>query len=103
MTLSEIKTQLSSSGLPVAYQAFPADEDVQMPFVVFQEVGSDNFGADGVVYAKAKRIQVDLFTHGKDSVSEESLEAALNFCFWNNEQTPIDDESCNRMTYTFVV
>lgn len=99
MTLTELKTQLDTSKLPVAYLSFPADEAPAMPFVVYQEIMTNNFGADGVVYKKISRIQIDLFTYGRDIAAEEALEDALSFTFWNKEQTPIDDEACYRWTY----
>lgn len=99
MTLTQLKTQLESSGLPVAYLSFPADEAPAMPFVVYQETNTNNFGADGVVYKHISRIQIDLFTFGRDLDAESALEEALSFTFWNKEQTPLDDEACFRWTY----
>lgn len=101
MTLAEFGNLLATSGLPVTYLAFPADNCPEMPFITFQEIGSNNFGADGKVYKKVRSMQVDLFTAGKDPVAEEALEAALdNDYFWNKTQTLDDSEGCQRYTYT---
>lgn len=99
MTLKEFGDVLATSGLPVTYLAFPADNCPEMPFVVFQEVGSNNFGADGVVYQRVRSMQVDLFTRNKDEAAEEALENALHDYFWNKYQTVDDNEDCQRYTY----
>ena len=101
MTLAEFGNILATSGMPVAYLAFPADNCPSMPFITFQEVGSNNFGADGKVFQKVRSMQVDLFTAGKDESAEEALENALDDFFWNKYQTVEDNESCQRYTYTF--
>lgn len=101
MTLAEFKHVLDASGFPVAYLAFPADKCPKMPFVTYQETGSNNFGADGKVYKRVRTMQVDLFTKNKNPAAEEALEAALDAAeiFWNKYQTVEDNESCQRYTY----
>lgn len=103
MTQKEFGDILATSGYPVAYLAFPADNCPSMPFVVFQETGSNNFSADGVVFQKVRRYQVDLFTEGKDETAEEALENALSDFFWNKYQTVEDTEACQRYTYEIEV
>lgn len=103
MTSAEIQTMLETSGLPVAYQAFPAEVCPEMPFVVWQETGSNNISADGVVYKPVRTIQIDLLTAGKDETSEAALEGALASVFWNKVQTLNEDEACQRYTYTIEV
>lgn len=101
MNLQEFKGILDVSGMPVAYLAFPADHCPAMPFITFQETGSNNFGADGKVFQKVKTMQVDLFTATKQPDAEEALEDALDDAeiFWNKFQTIDDNESCQRYTY----
>jgi len=103
MTLEQLKTQLETSDLPVAYLAFPESAAPAMPFVVFQETRTDNFGADGVVYKKLSVIQIDLYTRGRDLDAEEALEDALAFTYWDKEQSPIDDEACYRWSYDITI
>ena len=101
MTLAEFKTILDGSGLPVAYLAFPATQCPKMPFITYQETGSNNFGADGKVFQHVRSMQVDLFTAGKNPTAEVALEDALDDAgiFWNKYQTVEDNESCQRYTY----
>ena len=102
MTLAEFKTLLESAGMSVAYQAFPEKEQPVMPFIVYQETGSDNFGADNKVWSSARRIQVDLLS-GKirDYAKETALETVLdNVClFWERVVDWDEDETCYRITY----
>lgn len=99
MTLKEFGDLLATSGLPVTYLAFPADNCPEMPFITFQEVGSNNFSADGKVYQRVRSMQVDLFTKDKDEAAETALENALSDYFWNKYQTVEDTEACQRYTY----
>ena len=104
MTLQEFGNILNQCGMPVTYLAFPADACPEMPFVTFQEVGSNNFSADGKVFKKVRMMQVDLFTHGKDTSAEDALENVLdNYFFWNKFQTVEDNEDCQRYTYELEV
>lgn len=101
MTLIEYAEMLETTGLPVAYLSFDAETCPDMPFIVYQETGSNNFGADGKVYQPVKQIQVDLFTNKKDIAAETKLEEAFNNAsiFWQKVQTVDDNESCQRYTY----
>ena len=103
MTQKQFGDMLAASGFPVAYLAFPADNCPDMPFITFQETGSNNVSADGVVWKKVKIYQVDLFTADKDEEAEEKLENALSDFFWNKYQTVEDNEACQRYTYTLEV
>ena len=101
MTLEELNTLLRTTDLPVAYLAFPADDAPQMPFLVYQETGSHNFGADNKVWHSAMRIQIDLFTSRKDRTTEELLEGILTEAdiFWERIVEFDDDEDFYRATY----
>lgn len=103
MTQKEFGDILAASGYPVTYLAFPADKCPPMPFITFQEIGSNNVSADGVVYQKVRQYQVDLFTADKDEAAENALEEALKDFFWNKYQTVEDTEACQRYTYTLEV
>ena len=103
MTPKQIQDMLKASGFPVAYLAFPADKCPAMPFVTWQEVGSNNVSADGIVYKPVRTIQIDLYTAEKDWNAEAALEGAIADYFWNKYQTVEDNEACQRYTYTIEV
>lgn len=101
MTLEELRTILSGTDLPVAYMAFPETKVPAMPFITYQETGSDNMGADNKVWYSAMRVQVDLFCKVKSRVKEELLEEAFNAAdiFWDRTADFDEDESCHRTIY----
>lgn len=101
MTLAELNTVLSGTELPVAYLAFPEDDPPELPFIVYEEVGSDNFGADNKVWHSAMRVQIDLLCKTKSRATEELLEAALTDAdiFWERESSYDDEEDVYRIIY----
>lgn len=114
MTLEEFGALLQTSGLPVAYEAFPAegiDENGEayhcpdMPFITYQMTRTNNVAADSKVWKKVKEIQVDLFTIAKDETSEETLEAVFDAAdiFWESVQSYDDNERCHIQTYTIQI
>lgn len=105
MTLAELKTVLATTRLPVAYLAFPASQAPEMPFIVYQETGSDNFGADNIVWFSGMRIQVDLLCKKKSRTTEELLESTFteNGIFWERVVEFDDNEDHYRTTYELVI
>ena len=50
MSLEEIKKLLETTGLPVAYRAFPVGNAPPLPFICYLFASTNNFNADDVVY-----------------------------------------------------
>ena len=50
MSLEEIKKLLETTGLPVAYRAFPVGNAPPLPFVCYLFSSTNNFNADDAVY-----------------------------------------------------
>lgn len=105
MTIASFKTLLATTTYPVAYLAFPASAAPEMPFIVYQDTGSDNFGADNRVWASGRRIQVDLFCKQKSLTSESLLETLFdnNDIYWNRVTEWDNDEAFYRTTYEVVI
>lgn len=105
MTLAQLKTVLAGTNLPVAYLAFPASQAPEMPFIVYQETGSDNFGADNIVWFSGMRIQIDLMCKKKSRATEELLESTLtgSGIFWERVVEFDDNEDYYRTTYEIVI
>lgn len=101
MTLEQLKEILESTDLPVAYLAFPADQPAPMPFIVYQETGSRNMGADNKVWFSAMRVQIDLLTRRKDRATEMLLESTLSNAdiFWERVPDYDSDNDYYRVTY----
>ncbi len=103
MTAEDMKKILSSTGLPVAYRAFQEGEAPSLPFICFLVPGSNNFAADGCVYFKANRVQIELYTKYKDLESEGKVEEALSSFFWEKTEEYIESEKCFQIVYELEV
>lgn len=104
MTLDELKTILSAI-YPAAYWSFPENEAPPMPYLVYFEEGSDNFGADNKVYHYSRQVSVELLTKTKDPTAEGAVEAALDAAdiYWEKTGTHLDDEDAFEVIYTMEV
>ena len=104
-TLNEIKVILERTHLPVAYHHFAEGESPGPPFIVFLSPGSHNFSADGIVYQKIDRLDVELYTDQKNPVAEQTLESALDSAglFYDKEETYIDSEKLYEVLYEMEV
>ncbi len=105
MTLAEFNTLLATTGYDVAYEHFPETEVPTMPFICYAETGSDNFGADGIVYQPIKVLQVQLFTKTKDTVAEGKLENVFEASriYWEKESEYNENELCYRVIYNIEI
>ncbi len=63
MTHEEVMAVMEEIGLPYAYHHFAEGESPDPPFAVFLYPGSNNFSADGKVYFKADRLNIEIL-HG---------------------------------------
>jgi hypothetical protein len=104
MALSDLYTILSAA-YPTAYWSFPEGEAPAMPYLVYFEASSDNFGADNKVYHHRKVISVELLTKTKDVSAEQAVEAKLdaNDIYWEKTETHLDDEDAYEVIYTLEV
>lgn len=104
MTLDALKTLLSAV-YPTAYWSFPEKEAPPMPYLVFFEEGSDNFGADNKVYHHSRQVSVELLTKTKDPTAEGNVEAALDAAdiYWEKTETHLDDEDAFEVIYSLEV
>lgn len=105
MTLEELRAILKASGLPAAYRAFRENSAPPLPFICYQETGSDNTGADGIVWFSARQVDVELYTAYKDPEAEQKVEAALTAAgiYYDKYETYIDSEKMYQITYEIEV
>ena len=103
----ELKTlgELLATVYPTAYWSFPEKKAPEMPYLVYFEESSNNFGADNKVYHHRKQIAVELMTAIKDPSAESAVEAVFdaNDIFWNKTETHLDDENAYEVIYTLEV
>lgn len=76
MTEDECKVILEASGLPVVYHHWISPP--ALPYIVFVRTQSDNYKADGTVYAKDNVFNAELYSDKKDPEAEQKLESALD-------------------------
>lgn len=80
MTKAAIEEMLREMDVPFRYDHFTQKEmqDIELPIIVCMMPGTDNFFADGQVYKKIQRVQIELYTDSKNWFLEEKLENILN-------------------------
>jgi len=104
MTLTDLYNILTSTGLPVAYQAFKPEENVKPPCITYEAAFSQNFGADNRVYSPFTNVDIFLFEKTKDG-SEAILENVLNanMIFWDKTETYENDEKVYQIIYEVTI
>lgn len=68
---------LSTLQIPVAYDHFVSDKNVQPPFIVYRETSPDTFKADGITYYRPYDFEIELVTEIKDVNLQEQIENLL--------------------------
>ena len=105
MTHQEVLEMMNEMKLPYAYHHFVEGESPDPPFLVFLYPGSDNFAADGKVYFKVNRLNIELYTDLKDVELEETVEAVLDRhgIFYGKSEVWIESENLYEVLYQMEV
>lgn len=105
MTHQEVIKLMESIGLPCAYDHFVEGESPDPPFLVYLYPRSDNFAADGMVYFKVNRLNIELYTDLKDVELEETVEAVLDKygIFYEKSEVLIESENLYEVLYQMEV
>lgn len=100
MSLDDLYLILSAV-YPTAYWSFPENQAPPMPYLVYFQTSTDNFGADNKVYHQKRGISIELLTRVKDPTAESAVEAVLdaNDIYWNKTETHLDDEDAYEVIY----
>ncbi|MBQ6113115.1 MAG: hypothetical protein IJQ70_01285 [Synergistaceae bacterium] len=98
--LRELK---ETEGIDFAYDHFAEGESPNPPFVVYLYPGTNNFGADGVVYYPVNGVNIELYTDKKDPETERKLERLLTEAeiFYEKSEVWIDSERLFEVVYSF--
>ena len=101
MTHQEVLKMMDEMKLPYAYHHFVEGETPEPPFLVFLYPNSDNFAADGMVYFKVNRLNIELYTDLKDVELEETVEAVLDKhgIFYEKSEVWIESENLYEVLY----
>lgn len=105
MTHQEVIKLMEEMKLPYAYHHFAEGESPEPPFIVFLFPGSDNFAADGVVYYKINRLNIELYTDLKNVELEATVEAVLDEhgIFYEKSEVWIESENLYEVLYQMEV
>ena len=105
MTHQEVIEMIEEVKLPYAYHHFVEGESPDPPFLVFLYPNSDNFAADGMVYFKVNRLNIELYTDLKDVELEETVEAMLDKhgIFYEKSEVWIESENLYEVLYQMEV
>ena len=106
MTHQEVLKMMDEMKLPYAYHHFVEGESPDPPFLVFLYPNSDNFAADGMVYFKVNRLNIELYTDLKDVELEETVEAVLDKhggIFYEKSEVWIESENLYEVLYQMEV
>ena len=101
--MEEVVRIVSGMGIPFAYDHFAEGESPDPPFLCYLLPGSNYFSADGKVYYKIGRVNLELYTDRKDPEVEQKLEDALDAAsiFYNKTEVWIDSEKLYEVLYQF--
>ena len=108
MTLAELYSALTSIDEfkdKVVYRAWAEGLAPPLPFICYMVDGSDNFGADNIVYKQINRVNIELYSKNKDTTSEELIEALFEDLriYWEKDELYLDDEQCYEIIYNIEV
>lgn len=103
--MKELIESLKKTGFPAAYHHFEERQGPKPPFIVYYEKGTNNMIADGKVYKKICRVNVELYTDCKDLEAEEKVEMALDEigACWEKEEDYIESERMYEVLYEMEV
>nr|DAV77351.1 MAG TPA: tail completion protein [Caudoviricetes sp.] len=102
---TEIESILRRMNIPFRYFLFSEKEVVEPPFLVWYLPESNNFFADGIVYEKITRLNLELYTDQKEFELEERLESLLEAegIAWNKTEAFLDEEQLYEVLYEMEV
>lgn len=79
---------LKTLNIPVAYDHFETNQNIEPPFVAYRELPPTTFKADCKTYYRPYEYEIELITKKKDIVLEETIEDLLT-----TNNIPYDKES----------
>lgn len=85
MTHKQVFDMLKTLNIPVAYDHFDSNKEIQPPFIVYRELTPDTFKADGITYYRPYEFEIELVTDKKDVSLQGQVEALLT-----NNKIPYD-------------
>ena len=88
MKHKEIYDLLKTLNIPVAYDHFNSDKQINPPFIIYREIKANMFNADGITYYRPYNFEIELITSKKDTTLQKTIEDKLT-----NNNIPYDVDS----------
>jgi len=85
MEHKELFDLLKTLNIPVAYDHFNSDKQINPPFIVYRELQVDTFKADNKTFYRPYDFEIELITIKKDTTLQKSIEELLD-----NNNIPYD-------------
>lgn len=85
MTHKQLFDLLKTLNIPVAYDHFDSNKQINPPFIVYREISPDTFKADGITYYRPYEFEIELVTDKKDVSLQGQVETLLT-----NNKIPYD-------------
>ena len=101
--MEKLVEMIREMNVPFAYDHFAEGEGPSLPFICYRLPESDNFSADGLVYAKIRKVHIEVYTDYKDTVLESQVEAVLDRygIFYEYLENWIESEKLYEVIYSF--
>ncbi|WP_027107141.1 hypothetical protein [Ligilactobacillus ceti] len=89
--------------LPFAYDHFAEGESPSPPFLIYLLPSTNHMGADGKVYYKINRVNLEIYSNKKDIKLERKVEAVLDEygIFYDKSEVWIASEKLYEVLYKF--
>lgn len=78
MKHKDIYDLLKTLDIPVAYNHFESNKQINPPFVVYRETAPDTFKADDKTYYRPYNFEIEVITIKKDMVLQDKIEKLLD-------------------------
>jgi len=85
MKHEDLFEMLETLNIPVAYDHFNSNKNIEPPFIVYRETSPETFKADSITYYRPYNFEIELVTEKKDIELEQSIEELLT-----NKEIPYD-------------
>lgn len=101
MNKEQIEQMLDQTGLEYWYRNTGSQEVSKLPYLLWHIPKSRNIRADGVVYHKTYRLNIELCTGEKDFNSEQMLEDVFDLynLTYDKTETFLDDKAMYKILY----
>ncbi len=77
MKHKDIYDLLKTLNIPIAYDHFESNKQINPPFAVYRETSPETFKADDLTYYRPYNFEIELVTEIKDVDLEETIEELL--------------------------